>query len=284
MKAKTDTRYFRDPALPGIDVCSVSNSRHSFPTHFHDDQYIISLITSGACRCVNKGPGDRITPAGGLTLINPGQIHSGTPVGQDGLGYTNCFLNLEAMTTLADTLGLTGTGLPEFTDVVIKDPLAAKLLANLLNTLTAGRDSLEKEAALVSTFHFLFSRYGEFSPGQDSSGPRHQPVVRAREILASQLAQKLSLKEVSQRIGLSQYHFLRTFKRETGMSPHVFRTVKRLERAKQLLKQKVPPAQVALDTGFTDQSHFTTTFRKFIGATPKQYQTNHRDVFIQSPP
>jgi AraC-like DNA-binding protein len=76
------------------------------------------------------------------------------------------------------------------------------------------------------------------------------------------------------------------FKRETGLPPHLFRTLRRIDRGKQLLRDGLPLAQAALAVGFSDQSHFTNTFRKYTGATPGQYlseviQIAHRN-FLQS--
>ena len=94
---------------------------------------------------------------------------------------------------------------------------------------------------------------------------------QAKEFLSENLDAKLSLAEVAAAVGLSRYHFLRVFKQETGLPPHAFRTQRRIDSAQRLLKRGLPFSQVALSTGFTDQSHFTNKFRQFIGATPKQY-------------
>jgi len=45
----------------------------------------------------------------------------------------------------------------------------------------------------------------------------------------------------------------------------------RIDKAKKMLEQGLPPMEAALQTGFVDQSHFSNFFKKFIGLTPKQY-------------
>ena len=96
-------------------------------------------------------------------------------------------------------------------------------------------------------------------------------IRQAMEFLSEHLDQKMSLDAVARAAGLSRYHFLRVFKRETGLPPHLFRTLRRLDRAKQLLCNGTALAEAALMVGFSDQSHFTNTFRKYTGATPGQY-------------
>ena len=70
---------------------------------------------------------------------------------------------------------------------------------------------------------------------------------------------------------MSRYHLLRVFKRATGLTPHAFHVQHRVERAKSLLRSGLPIVQVAADTGFVDQSHFTRAFKHLVGATPGQY-------------
>ena len=272
MKAKTDVIYYRDPGLPGIDICRVAQSRHHFPEHFHDDLYIVSLILSGHCYCLGKGRQDQVSGPGTVTLLNPGQIHTGAPADNSRLDYAVCHFSLEAMADLAHEAD--GHSEVEFTAALVKDPLASKLLAHLFKTMMTSQDCLEKEALMVSAVHFILSRYSLKEKRGHGRFLRHHSVIRARQMLSESLDQKLGLEKVAKSVGLSRYHFLRTFKKETGLSPHLYRTLKRVEAAKPLLARGMPPSQVALETGFSDQSHFSNTFRRYVGATPKQYLIN----------
>ncbi len=67
------------------------------------------------------------------------------------------------------------------------------------------------------------------------------------------------------------------FKSSTGMTPHRWLLDARIGRAKQLLLDgDLPLAEVALETGFSEQSHLTRVFRSLVGTTPAAWQRVNR--------
>jgi AraC-like DNA-binding protein len=73
---------------------------------------------------------------------------------------------------------------------------------------------------------------------------------------------------------LSSYHFARQFKAATGLPPHQYVILRRVERAKGLLQAGIhlPLAEVAQRAGFSDQSQFCRHFKQLVGVTPEQFQ------------
>ena len=72
---------------------------------------------------------------------------------------------------------------------------------------------------------------------------------------------------------LSPYHFLRSFKAATGVTPHQWLLRARLRAAaEKLAATRAPVTDIALDVGFDDLSNFTRTFRAEFGASPRQYR------------
>jgi AraC family transcriptional regulator len=73
---------------------------------------------------------------------------------------------------------------------------------------------------------------------------------------------------------LSPYHFVRQFKAATGLTPYQYVIHRRVERAQHLLRthSKLSLAEVSVRTGFSDQSHFTSLFKRIIGVTPRQFR------------
>lgn len=107
-------------------------------------------------------------------------------------------------------------------------------------------------------------------------------ILIAKKYLSQDLDIRISLTDVAQKVNVSQFHFLRMFKRYMGVSPHQYRIQTRVQRAKNLLQKEVPLVEVALETGFNDQSHFTNTFKRYAGVTPKKYIKKVKNSAIQS--
>jgi AraC-like DNA-binding protein len=68
-------------------------------------------------------------------------------------------------------------------------------------------------------------------------------------------------------------HFARQFKAATGLPPHQYVIMRRVERAKQFLQSgtDLSLADVAIGVGFSDQSQFSKHFKRLVGVTPRQF-------------
>jgi len=91
------------------------------------------------------------------------------------------------------------------------------------------------------------------------------------------IARDLSVAELAQTVGMSQYYFSKLFKMSTGTTPHQYVMRQRVERAQEQLREsRTPLAEVATLVGFETQSHFTSVFRRLVGVTPKHYREMHQ--------
>jgi AraC family transcriptional regulator len=102
---------------------------------------------------------------------------------------------------------------------------------------------------------------------------------RLRRITAyieAHLGEDLSLLNLAAQAGVSRVHFVRQFKRLTGLSPHQYVLRRRVERAAALLKDRDACLKaLALEAGFSSQSHLTAAFRRVYATTPSAYRDRH---------
>jgi AraC family transcriptional regulator len=110
-------------------------------------------------------------------------------------------------------------------------------------------------------------------PGYDE-GLSRQKLRLAIDYIQANLGENLSLTEMANQLGMSQYYFCRLFKQSTGVSPHQFLIQQRVERAQQLLIKhpELTVTAIAMRCGFSSQSHLAKHFRKHTGLNPNQFR------------
>jgi transcriptional regulator GlxA family with amidase domain len=96
-------------------------------------------------------------------------------------------------------------------------------------------------------------------------------IERALRHIEGNLCERLPLEELAAVAELSVFRFATVFRRSVGVPPHRYICRRRIERAQALLREGMPPAIVASETGFFDQSHLSRHFRSAFGLTPRQY-------------
>ena len=271
MKPIENVKFWRDPDLAGVETYRVCQTRHVFPRHAHEGVYSIGLMEVGASYCLGQETDDTLIRAGHVALINPGQVHSGVPYKKQPVSYRMLYLDSDFVARAAADALERNDVLPELRPNVVGDSALFESLSKVCDIVADESDLFEKESLVTLAVGRLVSEYSGVRPLERPRGANRRAVRIAKEFLASSLDEKITLDQVASVVGLSRYYFLRLFKQETGLSPHAYRTQLRIDLAKDLLLKGMPPAEVALETGFTDQSHLTNKFRQFTCATPLQY-------------
>ena len=100
----------------------------------------------------------------------------------------------------------------------------------------------------------------------------HTHRIRAAiELMSERLAERCSLTSISREVGMSPFHFARTFSGMVGLSPHQYLLRLRLHRSATMLRQGASVTTAALASGFDNLSHFTRSFRLRFGINPSKY-------------
>jgi AraC family transcriptional regulator len=143
--------------------------------------------------------------------------------------------------------------------------------ANVISRLYA--DSLAIGLAMQ-----LIKRYSSLKDVQVGRGGMAPQKVRKAislidDHLAGEAEGRVALRVVAKEVGMSYFHFSRAFKQSMGMNPTNYIAERRIERAKKLMQETdCPISEIALRSGFSSQSHFTTCFRRLAGVTPRSFR------------
>lgn len=154
----------------------------------------------------------------------------------------------------------------------------------VMRLATASRqDNAASDSADDETARRLILRLAELCGGgrpdwhDDASVFARQPLGDLVSYIDAHLKIAPNLSDLAIRVGLSPSHFAKKFRRSTGLSLQRFINRRRIRASLDLLQdQSAQVSGVALDLGFSSQSHFSRLFRQLTGMTPAKYQRMHR--------
>jgi AraC-like DNA-binding protein len=262
------TKFWVDRDLGGVSLLRAAFWTLSFPRHVHDE-FVIAVTEEGAGRCVTRGVSD-VGTSRSIMVFNPGEPHAGGVTGGMIWRYRGLYVTDAAFRDICETIGDRPAALPYFKDSVVQDAQLADLLVRAHLALEARDARLARESLFLAGIASLLKRHARPRPFL-KAGREHGPVRRALDFMQANLASDLSMNDLAACAGLSPFHFIRCFRKATGLPPHAYLTQLRLDQARRLLGKGKSPAEVALVAGFYDQSHLIRHFKRTYGITPGQY-------------
>lgn len=159
----------------------------------------------------------------------------------------------------------------------LKDSLSgalAKQIAVFLGSELFERD--EHVASLANSLVYQLTYMlanPEAHRAEDVVGSRYPFVQEIIAYINDHLQEKLSVKLLSEKVGLQQSYFREVFKRVTGSSLHRYIMKARLNKAHELLATtQIPIASLAENLGFNSQGHFSMAFKNYYGVSPGQFR------------
>lgn len=153
----------------------------------------------------------------------------------------------------------------------------AMSLLHELNEATVGSrpyaDSLASALAMQLVRRYSSLQDVQIGIGGMAPHKLRKAVAMIDQHIAEEEEGRVALRDVAKAVGMSYFHFSRAFKKSMGMTPTNYIAEQRIESAKKMLQEtELPIAEIALRSGFSSQSHFTTSFRRVAGATPRAFR------------
>lgn len=275
--AQERVKFWHAYELGKLELLHATYITHTFARHTHNG-FAIGIIEQGAEGFYYRGA-NHVAPAGSIVVINPGEVHTGQAVTEAGWTYRMLYPGVPLVQKAMGEATGRFAEIPDFAEPVIHDDYLRQLIHQLHLILeNPATTALECESHFVSTLVQLINRHATPSSNLPPAGNEHRAVRRVREYLDAHYAESVLLDHLAVIAHLSPFHLLRAFRAEIGLPPHAYLTQVRVERAKALLVQGWPMAQVAFETGFADQSHLTKRFKGIVGVAPGQYLRHRKNV------
>lgn len=121
----------------------------------------------------------------------------------------------------------------------------------------------------------LIARHSNIAhpPSAQASGLSGWRLRQVTEYIDAHFADEIRLQDLANLVEMSPYHLGRAFKASTGVSPHRYHTIRRIEHAKTLMRdRRLTLTEIAQIVGYSDHSHFGVVFRKLVGMTPSAFR------------
>ena len=144
------------------------------------------------------------------------------------------------------------------------------------SSFTTELNELLRKSGIVSSRQFIRGQSDDTTDWPSSLTENASPQLgRVIIYVEKHLTEQLSLDKMAEEAQLSKYQLIRHFQNAQDITPWKYVVSRRIEKAKELLREGRSPGQVAVETGFYDQAHFSKSFKEETGQTPKEYQEEH---------
>lgn len=270
MRKETRTVVYDDELQ--IEAYRFEGIVQPFPNHFHE-HYVIGFVEDGrrALSCKNR---DYSIECGNVVIFNPGDNHACVQSDDGTFDYRGFNISTSIMLDLAGEV--TGKReLPGFSQNVIYDDEITCYLRPLHEMVMSGISDFGKEENLLFLISALIQKYGQ--PFESCIPECPQEIEKSCEFMRQHFSERIYLDQICSYTELSKSTLLRAFTKSKGITPYRYLETIRINKAKLLLEKGVLPIDAAMQTGFSDQSHFTNYFSSFIGLAPGVY----REIFLE---
>jgi AraC-like DNA-binding protein len=204
-----------------------------------------------------------------VTLLPPRVPHNGRAATSSGFRKRVVYLDLSRLPA-----SLIGQAVDQ---PVLFDPLLRQRINQLHHALGEPGGELAAESRLAFVTERLQRHLsGDAEPAGASRGA--DVAHQLRELIDAGFREKVTLRQASEAIHAHPAHLVRMFSREFGISPHQYLTGRRVDLARRLLLDGMPPSVTAATVGFCDQSHLNRSFKRLLGTSPGRYAGGGRQA------
>lgn len=257
-------RYYLNDNNTNIEIKKCTNSVHSTKAHFHNE-VSIALIESGTSQTEIQNKVYELTDKTFL-IIPPAIVHRCNPTNLNNWNFRMLYINPH---WFESAFNIESNHL-KFLSIKLHGHVYSTII-ELLNNLEKNTFDIEDESKLLEYMSLLI----DVNPiCKNYNLINLKQVDKIKEFLCHHYLNNITLNNLVEVSGISKYYLIRQFENCYGLSPHKYLTNLRINHSKKLLKTNKLFVDIALESGFYDQSHFTKCFKEYTGITPKKYRNN----------
>ncbi len=268
-----ETLFWRAKNLDGLELFRAKNTNYSYPKHSHN-AYSIGTIETGMA--INYCWGEKqYFGQNSLVLFNPEEVHTGYSADANS-SYRMLYIDEKTFAKFLEEK----QALPSFEKKLIYSPKWAKRIKQLHKSFELTDSSLFYEESIFLTIQELRREFAKHPLEPKKS--EHVAVKTVKDFLEENYHQGISIDELAKLTNLNRAYLMRIFRKETALPIYSYLLQIRIKHAKNMLINGQDASNIALDLGFSDQSHFIRSFKRITGSTPGRFAKSHyrsRNIF-----
>lgn len=251
--------YYKIGSSNFIEIKKCQNELQAYKDHLHEE-LSIGFIEKGATNLTVNGKKYYIK-AREAVVIYPFVSHICQPVDLANWKFTMIYINKDFYKDILDnTNELHFVGIKRLNDEDYKK------INGMIDTMKSNESLLEKEEKITSVLADIF-----INCDINIDVLKDEQLEEIRKYIEINFLEQLKLDDIEMHFGLNKFRIIRSFKNRYNATPAAYQLQLRVNYAKHLITKNKNLVQVALNSGFYDQAHFTKEFKKAYGLTPKQY-------------
>lgn len=247
-----------------LEYISITNQTTEFPKHFHET-FCISLIHKGIEQ-IDFNQGSLFSESGSISITNPYEIHSNPLLDKSSpLAFDTIYVSNDLMKYSLDGKNI------QFVNRKIKSTQANQLFVNLKNAM--GRREPTGIAVHLTQFATSLKHYSEESDTEPSELD-FSNFNQIKVYIDRHITESFCLSKLSRMAHMNKFGFIKNFKSATGLTPMNYILMKKMFSCKQMISPDMNLTELAYHFNFTDLAHFSKTFKRYFGISPRTYQAS----------
>ncbi len=248
--------------LDNLEHISIKNQVTNFPKHFHET-FCISLIKEGV-ELIQFNNQNLYCESGCISITNPYEIHANPLIDtKNKLHFDTLYISVDLMKYLVNGKNII------FNNRKIYDYKANTLFTQISKAID--EKDFEKTEQLLTDFIHIIQQYSQ-EKKENYKGLNFKLLHNIDDYIEHNITKKFNLDELAKITNINKFGFAKKFKLSTGMSAMNYIQMKKIFSSKSLITKQSELTQLAIDYNFSDLSHYSKTFKRYVGISPKAFQ------------